>query len=290
MYHFPIIITFHFSESHESKYQFLQGILRNIDTVDDNRPVGQEPNIHVTPTSPIFGNICLPFLENECYGLYLCPHNHTLLAKDQVQRNLEVSERADIELAHNDYLLKYEKLMENYWPVFARCYGYKKWPEYLRRSIKTIAVKGEPTYLRDIVNGLVIGGTEYHTAIDLILLEMPESMDMEDRLNLLWEIVLDARNKKARAHLKAFEPSILNATDGTAELFINKLLAQLVLNELVDLKMFCIGLLKHCATTTLCRLDNDTLDKFIRNLYASDRVDADAIARRIAQFGRPIEW
>lgn len=255
--------------------------------------MGQEADSLVTPASAVFGSICLASLENKCYGVFSCPREHTLPSNEQVRQTLEVCERADIESAHNDYLLKYETLMDKYWSVFARCYGHKKWPEYLRRSIEAVAGQRNSAHLGDIVNGLVIGGLEYHTAVDLVLLELPESMGMGERFHLMWAIVLDARNKRAREHLKAFEPSILKeATDGTAEMFINMLLAQLVVNEFADLKMFCVGLLKHCAITTLRGIDTETLDKFVSNLYASHKVDADAIARRIAQFGTApkIEW
>lgn len=252
------------------------------DAVD--HPVGAANSAH-----PIFGNICLAALEDKCYSVCGCMQEHTLLPKEQVQRNLELSERKDIDHALN-YLFKYDKLLVDYFSVFTKYFGRRKWPEYLRQSIESIADKRDTNYLKEILNGFLICGMQYHTAIDSLLNELPTTVDQAEHFHLLWKIMLDTRNKKVRDHLQLFEECILKENDGTASQFINELMRQLNLNEFTDLIMFCIKVLKNCAITTFHRLDNDPLKEFLSNLFVSSKTDAVAITRRVEQLGKQIEW
>lgn len=278
-----------FSTSNQEKFNFLAGVLHDI---KNKKPVSIEEVSYEPDKSvhQLFGNICLPFLENKCYGIYGCQSAHRLIPKEQVLRNLQLCEHKEVEHAQTEYLLKYDKLLDEYFSVFTKYYGHKHYREYIRRSIVPIADKRNPAFLKDILAGFLIGGLKYHTAIDVILNELPQTMDDEDRFNLLWKIILDTRNNKVLEHIKLFEPVILKENNGEANEFINTLLKQLVINEFPDLKMLGIRLLKNCAITTLRRIERDPLNKFIFNLFASNKVDADAISNRVLQFGLKVEW
>lgn len=278
-----------FSGSDREKFNFLASVLHDI---HNKKPNGtEEASYEADKTvNQIFGNICLPFLENKCYGIYACQNDHKLIPKEQVLRNLQLCEHKEVQYAQTEYLLKYDKLLIEYFASFTKYYGHKHYPEYLRRSIVPIAGKQNPTFLKDILAGFLIGGLKYHTAIDVILNELPQTMDDDDRFSLLWKIILDTRNKRAHEHMKLFEPVILKENNGEANEFINSLLKQLVINEFPDLKMLGIRLLKNCAITTLRRIERDPLNKFIFILFASNKIDADAISRRVLQFGLKVEW
>lgn len=241
------------------------------------------------PAHPIFGNICLPFLEEKCFSACTCLKLHKLLPKEQVQRNLEVCEFKDVNHAHHNYLFKYDKLFVEYFSVFAKYYGHKKYPECLRRSIESIADKRDTAYFKDILNGLLMCGMQYHTVVALLFLELPATLDQTERFHLLWPILLDTRNKKACEHLKLFETSILEESDGTASQFIDALLDQLNINEFNDLIMFCIKLLKECAITTLHQIDTAAMKQFVDDLYISSKKDAVAITRRMALVGKQLD-
>lgn len=283
-----VLFDLAYSDNHAEKFNFLKSILREI---DDNagKDAVDGTSVAANTASPIFGNICLPFLEDKCYVVCGCMNDHKLPSKEQVQRNLELSERKDVDHAHNDYLIKYDKLLTEYFAVFTKYYGRKKYPEYLRRSIVSIADKRDTTYFKDILNGLLVCGLQYQTAIDLLIIEMPATVDQDDRFNLLWQLILDTRNKKVREHLQSFEANICKESNGTGNQFINALLEQLIISEFDELKMFCVRLLKSCAITTLHRIDMGPLKQFVYNLSTSSKIDADAITRRLTQFGKKID-
>lgn len=230
----------------------------------------------------LFGNVCLLWLENQCYSLDSCYFPHALPSKRDIQRNLELCDRKEIEEAQNELLLKHEKLLKEYFSVFCEYYGQQKYPEYLRKLIKFGAEKQKCQLLKDIVNGLMITGIKYHLCVDLIMNEM-DVIDDDDQFSLIWKIILDSRNADVVNHLKKYKPTISGDSNDENIIFINQLLVELIADKFSSLKVFAIEILKNCVVTTFLRIDSKLLEQFLSRLYASDRTNAESIERRALQ-------
>lgn len=241
----------------------------------------------VWPSIRIFDDVCLKSLNDECYTIQ-CKFRHNLPMSEMVASRLTSATRLEINEAQNQLLLRYEPLMSAFFEVFCTHYG-REWQIYrenLRQMIYPISRKSRAAvYMKHILNGFLISDMKYCTCVKQLLIEIDESLDMEHRFNIMWELIIDSRNDKINEHLKEFEEVFYSDAMVSAGAMKKILNYQIFYDELLDLRDFTINLVKKCRITTFRQIDASLLKKYIDHVRLFDKKASSAIQQRAEQFG-----
>lgn len=235
----------------------------------------------------IFDDVCLKSLNDECYTIQ-CKFPHNLPTSEMVASRLTRATRHEINEAQNQLLLRYETLMSEFFEVFCLHYGreWQKYRENLRQMIQPISQKSKANvYMKHILNGFLISGMNFSTCVKQLLVEIDESLDMELRFNIMWELIIDSRNDKIHEHLKEFE-AVFYGDAVVSAVAINKILTHQVFHDkLLELRDYAINLVKKCRITTFRQIDASLLKKFIDHVRLFDKNASNAIQQRADHFG-----
>lgn len=264
--------------------EFLESLAEKLDQHDDVETSNCDENGHVWPTNRIFGEICVKFLRDACYGTY-CEFPHELPDKLIVEARLKSASRHEIDDAQNRILLQHEILMNEYFASFCKFYG-REWQmhrESLRRLIGELSQRpAAVSYMKEIFGGFLISGMEYSTCIDQLLLEFNDSLNTEERFELIWELMIDPQNDRIDEHLKEFKHLLLgNAL--VAASAINKILQHQINGDLESLRDVTINIVKSTTVTTFHKLDPILLKKYIQLLRSLNIADGKFIQNKAIQ-------
>lgn len=274
-------------DDEDDDLRFLNGIAEQLDRKkNDEIARNCDENGHVWPSIRIFGNICLKHLRDECYGTY-CEFTHNLPTIDLVERALKIASREEIKEAQEHLLLRHDVLMTKFFATFCKHYG-REWHihrESLRLLISVISCHATTPeiYLEEILNGLKISGMPYSTCVEQLIIEINETLNHEEQLELLWQLIVDARNEKADEQLKEFEHVLLGdaVISVTA---INKIIEFQLNNEMECLRDVAINLVKKTSVTTFRKIDATLLKRYIWHVGTFDSAASRAIQQRAKQF------
>lgn len=228
-----------------------------------------------TPAHEIFDNVCLMNLSNNCFT-FNCKYRHHLPNKSVVQTNLEAATIDIVNEAYKDLLSKHERLLVEYFSVFCSYYGRQKKREQLRRMICLVANEMyiEHNFLKEIVNGFVLSDIDFATAVDIVVNETQDSVELADeiRFELVWELfvnnhyVCDEENVLL-TQLTNFGKQIL---DDNIVLNYEAINALLQLEQLIDVEetrdYFLREILGKCSINTLKRIDESILSKYLKEI------------------------
>lgn len=249
-----------------------------------------DENGHIWAANRIFNNVCLKFLRDDCYNPY-CDYAHTLPTNETVASRLATATRREIDEAQNHILLRHDMLMTNYFAVFCKFYG-RKWQmhrENLRLLISVLSIRPlAAVYMRDILDGFLISDMKYSTCVNQLLLEIDESLDITEKFNIMWDLIIDLRNESAHEHLKMFEPVLLSDAVMNANA-ITKLIEFQIKDGLEGLRDFAVNLVKRCPLVTFRKINEKTLKDYIWHVRWFDLSASRAIQQRAAQFGIELE-
>lgn len=223
------------------------------------------------PSIRIFQNVCLKYLLNECLNPY-CEFRHDLPTEEMVQNHLNNASKREILEVQNHIILHYDKLMLRFFRTFCMHYG-RKWKNYrenLRTIIEPLSTKPmAATYLKDVVDGFLTSGMPFTTCVRQLMLQIDLSLNMDDQFNILWDLIIDARNENIAEQLKHFEPVFSGDAVGVVDA-MNKLLQFQVSGELNDLRKFTIDLVQKCRIETFQRINSNVLENFITHMRLVD--------------------
>lgn len=233
----------------------------------------------------VFGEICLKFLSNSCYSTS-CEFAHSLPDPDVIAQRLTVMTYIEVEKIQNQFLLQYDMLLAKYFTTFCEHYG-REWQYHrdtLRLLIGVMSQRPAPVpYLKDILNGLLASDVEYDVCVELMLIEFKEDLPIEEKFNMIWEIMIDSRNDKVVEQLKDFE-GVLYSDELVAATVINRLMELQNNDEMFCLQDFTIKVLKKCAVTTFRRIDSDLMTKYIWYIKKFNLNASKCIQQRAIQF------
>lgn len=115
------------------------------------------------------------------------------------------------------------------------------------------------------------------------MLEIDSTLNVDDRFNILWAVIIDPRNDKILDHLKLYEPVFAGNALGIVGA-INKLIECLVKGELDDVRDFTVNLVKKCRIDTFRYLDSQLLKDLIEYVRSFDPNSKTAIEQKAKQF------
>lgn len=269
--------------------QFLNSIAENFQQ-DDVETSNCDENGQVWPTNRIFGEICVKFFRDTCYGTY-CEYPHELPDKLIVEARLKSASRNEIEDAQNRILLQHEILMNEYFASFCKFYG-REWQmhrESLRRLIPVLSQRtAAVTYMKEIFGGFLISGMEYSTCVDQLLLEFNDLLNTEERFELIWELMIDPRNDRIDEQIKEFKNLLLGDALVAANA-INQILRHQINGELECLRDVTINIVKSTMVTTFQKLDPMLLKQYIQLLRSLNMTDGKVIQNKAKQFGLTLD-
>lgn len=235
----------------------------------------------VWPSNRIFDDVCLKFLCDQCYNTY-CEYRHTLPQPEIVEGRLKNATQEEIEEAQNQILLRYDMLMSQFFTVFCTFFG-REWQmhrENLRQMIFVLSKKAAAAdYMRDILNGFLISGMPYSTCVNQLLIEIDDTLDQDEQFNILWQLIIDARNGKVNEHLNQFQTALQNNSAA-----VDKILNYQINDQLAELRECTVNLLKKCPVTTFRQIDSKLLGKFVFHLKSCDKNAGQVIQQRAVQF------
>lgn len=253
-------------------------------------PRNCDENGNVWRSIRIFDNVCLKYLSNECFMEdTLCQFVHQLPCPSKLSRNLDIADRKDVEEAHEHLLLKYERLLIECWPVFCRYYGRRNYREYLRLAIGPVSMLGtvciEYQLLTEILNGLIISGVVYRTAIQLIINELEEVLEGDDQtqFEFVWKIIFDSRNDGIKTHLSHFATAMIRDDSNSNTDAINQLLQIQLDDDTINVRDITFNILKRCTVTTFMSINQATLTEYIWHLKVHDEKSSKVIEQRAKQ-------
>lgn len=270
--------------------RFLNSIAEKFEQQDDVETSNCDENGHVWPTNRIFGEICVKFLRDTCYGTY-CEFPHELPDTLIVDARLKSASRNEIENAQNQILLQHEILMNEYFASFCKFYG-REWQmhrESLRRLIAELSQRpAAVSYMKEIFGGFLISGMEYSTCVDQLLLEFNDSLNTEERFELIWELMIDPQNENLFEQLKEFKHLLLGNALVAANA-INRILQHQINGELEILRDLTINIVKSTTVTTFHKLDPMLLKQYIQLLRSLNMTDGKVIQNKAKQFGLALD-
>lgn len=235
-------------------------------------------------TEKVFNNICLKHLHNKCSGYEsLCRFNHNLPKTAIVARNLYRADEADVEEAHQ-LLMVHDKLLLKYWPTFCSFYGCVIWRENLRLSIGPLSLMDglciEYNLLSHVLDGFMKTGMNYALCVEQIMLELDESLSIEEQFYAVWQIIIDPRNTAIKSHLKPFSDVMLNDLSSLNVKAIKQILSIQIANETIDIRALTVNILKRCIVAIFYSIDPAALTEYILYLRAYDKIGSKAIQLR----------
>lgn len=267
--------------------RFLYGLKEELDqTANENGIRGNcDENGEIWPSIWIFGNVCMKFLTDICFNPY-CEHSHELPSIETVQSHLNTASSREIWELHRHILLRYDKLMVDFFETFCSFCG-RKWQyhrENLRTMIEPLSTRpSAAAYMKHIVNGFLISDMRYSTCVNLLMLQIDSSLNMDDRFNILWGCIIDPRNDKIDEHLKSYEIVFMGNAIGIVDA-MNKLMKYHIVGGLDQLREFTVNLVKKCRIDTFRRLDSKLLKGFIEYVRSFDLNSKTTIEKRAIQF------
>lgn len=239
-------------------------LLTNIlDLIIANRAINlTESGKHIRSIH-LFGNVCIRNLIDGCYDTN-CQFSHILLSNDIVLNNLESASIEDVNEAYHELLLRYPKLLEQYFRVFCIFYGNKKFRTQLR-DMSHVCAQSEnaESFMLEIVNAFVSTGMPYSTAVDVLIKELT-SNGYDGRYQILvLSVTLNPRNTKLLEHLHNFETVFIDNNCVGHTDAVEKLV-QINLKEHVESLMeYTLDILAKCMVSTLLQMNQNLLKSFL---------------------------
>lgn len=272
--------------------RFLFEISKNLDqSKDEEVNLNCSSNGELWPSQRIFGEICLKYLRNECFDT-ICHFAHELPTAEIVKNRLSVASRQDIEVTQNQILLRHDNLLNEYLPVFCTHYG-RDWQihrESLRQLIPLLSLKtSAQTYLKEILNGFLISGVPYTVCVQILLLEMDDSLNSDEQFAIMWEIIIDERNESVDAQLKDFEHTILYGDEFVSSNAINRILQLQTNGDLECIREQAITFIKKSKVTTFHKIDKNLLKQYIWHVRSFNLKASNEIQQKAKQFGVNLE-
>lgn len=238
----------------------------------------------------LFGNVCLKSLRNQCNGSEMsCHFEHRLPVREMLLRNLDLARRQEIEEAHKNLLTKYDKLLCTYFPEFCQFYGRKNYREYLRLSIRPLSILNSiniatrSQLMREILNGFLITGMKYGTSVQIIINALDESLNSDDKFQLVCDILLDKRNTALKSQLQPFANIIVKDFNGLHVAAVDKLLQIQIDDETLDVRELTVNILKGCTLPTFRAIDDRVLTEYIWYLTARGEASSKSVSMRAKQ-------
>lgn len=270
--------------------RFLNGIAEQLEQSDDEVVANCDENGEIWPSNRIFGDICLKYLRDTCYGTF-CDFSHELPVQQTVEARLRSASRHEIEEVQNEILLKHDVLMDEYFPLFCKFYG-RQWQthrESLRRLISVLSTRpAAALYMKEIFGGFLISGMEYSTCVDQLLNEFDDSLNSEERFELIWELMIDPRNDQIDEQLKEFK-HLWRSDAIIAATALNRMLEHQINGDLESLRDTTVALVKSTTVATFRKLDATLLKQYIQLLRTLNLNDGKLIQNRAKQFGVVID-
>lgn len=237
------------------------------------------------PSNCIFGDICLKYLRDSCYGTY-CDFPHELPETLTVETRLRSASRHEIEKVQNEILLQHDMLMDAFFAQFCKFYG-REWQthrESLRRLISVLSIRpAASSYMKEIFGGFLISGMDYSTCIDQLLLELDDSLNAQERFEILWELMIDPLNVRLDEQLKEFKHLLLgNAL--VASSAINRILEHQINGDLESLRDLTISIVQSTSLITFRKLDSTLLKQYIQLLRSLNMNAGKIIQNKAKQF------
>lgn len=253
-----------------------------------------DENNRTWPSIRLFDNICLKHLLGKCYNYDLaCPFLHQMPHFERIFHNLELADRCEIEEAHKNLLTVYEPLLIAFWSTFCRFYGRKNYREYLRLSIGPISMLNceyVDQLLMDILNGFMITGIAYQTAVQIILNHLDETLQKDDQFKVVWNILLDARNDGIQDMMQTtkFTEVMIQFDGAEVTAAMNKMLDIQLETNGIDIRGLISNILKRSTVPTFMAIDGKLLKDYIWHLNMSNDKTADLISQRVNQCRRSL--
>lgn len=267
--------------------RFLEGLREELEqSAGQNGTSGNcDENGNIWQSIRIVGDVCMKFLVDVCFNMY-CDHRHELPSVEAVRAQLNSASTREILELQNHILLRYDKLMAAFFEAFCLHCG-RKW-QYHRENLRTMIgpLSKRPlaaTYMKQIVNGFLASGMKFSTCVNQLMLEIDLSLNMDDRFNILWALIIDARNDKVVDHLKLFRPVFVGNALGIVGA-MNKLIECQVMGELDELREFTVDLVKKCRIDAFRDLDSKLLKDYIECVHSFDSNSSTTIEHKAKQF------
>ncbi|XP_031628895.1 uncharacterized protein LOC116344477 [Contarinia nasturtii] len=279
-------------DDEDDDLRFLNGIAEQLDRTDnaEDALTNCDENGEFWPSIRIFGNVCLKHIRSECYGPY-CNFSHELPASDYVEEMLKTVSRQEIREAQNQLLLRNEILMDTFFAVFCKFYGceWQMYRESLRTLISVISLKPLASlYLKEILNGFLISGMVYSTCVEQLLIELDESLNSTEQFELMWELIIDAKNDKIDEQLTEFKSVLFGGALISASA-INKIIELQIAGELKSIRDMAVNLVKRSHLLTFQKIDSAKLKQYVRHVRSFDMYASKAIEQRAKQFGMNLD-
>ncbi|XP_055313924.1 uncharacterized protein LOC129575081 [Sitodiplosis mosellana] len=266
--------------------RFLNNIAEQLDQTEDVESANCDANGEAWPSNRIFGEICLKYLRDACYGTY-CDFPHELPETQIVEGRLRSASRREIEEVQNEILLQHEVLMEKFFALFCKFYG-REWQthrESLRRLISVVSTRpAAPSYMKEILGGFLISGMEYSTCIDQLLLELDDSLNSEERFEIVWELMIDPQNDRLNDQIDEFKHLLLSDALVAASA-INRILEHQINGDLASLRDATNNIVKGTSVATFRKLDPALLKQYIQMLRSLNSTHGKFIQNKAKQFG-----
>lgn len=288
-------IAYHFfsiRDDDDEELQFLYGIKEMLDQSGDATTcsANRRENGEIWPENRIFGVICAKYLHSTCYSTY-CEFPHQLPTKEYVENQLQLATADEIETVQNKILLRHDNLLTEFSAVFCTFYG-RQWQthrESLRLLISILSEKPMASNLmKDILNGFLMSGMKYSTCVNQLLIEINDSLNVEEKFEIMWQLIIDPKNDQADHHLKEFE-EIFNSDSLVAAKAINKMIELQINDELESLRDTVIKFVKKSYVAIFHKIDSKLLETYTRHVGRFDAAAAKAIEQKAKQFGIVLE-
>lgn len=234
-----------------------------LDLIESNRSVNRTESGKRIGSIHLFCNVCIRNLIDGCYDIN-CQFSHILPTNDIVLNNLESASIEDVNEAYHELLLRYPKLLEQYFRVFCVFYGNKKYRTQLR-DMSHVCAQSEnaESFMLEIINAFVSTGMPYSTAVDVLIKELTSNgYDARYRI-LVLSVALNPRNTKLLEHLHNFETIFIDSNCNGHKDAVEKLV-QANLNEHVESLMeYTLDVLAKCMVSTLLQINQNLLKSFL---------------------------
>lgn len=252
----------------------------------DAEVVNCDENGKLWPSNRIFGEICLKYLCDSCFGTY-CNFPHGLPETQAVETRLRSASRREIEKVQNEILLQHDMLMDAFFALFCQFYG-REWQthrESLRRLISVLSIRpGASSYMKEILDGFLLSGMDYSTCIDQLIMELDDSLNAQERFEIVWELMIDPRNDRLDEQLTDFKHLLLgNAL--VASSAINRILEHQINGDLEGLRDLTNSIVQGTSLITFRKLDPSLLKQYIQLLCSLNLTAGKIIQNKAKQFG-----
>lgn len=256
-----------------------------LDLIESNRSINRTESGKRIETIHLFCNVCIRNLIDGCYDIH-CQFSHVLPPSHVVLDNLESASLDEVNEAYNELLLRYPKLLEQYFRTFAIYYGKNRIRTQLR-DMSHICAHSEKAniFMQEIVNGFIYTGLPYSTAVDVLINQFATSKYDTRYQMLVLNVALNVKNKKLEEHLRRFETVFIDENCAGHKDAVEKLV-QINVNEYVEvIAQYTLKVMKKCTISTFLQMNQKLLKTFLDTARMYGLTEAQHILYRIAAAG-----